>query len=111
MLANDTDGAGKTLSVATVNGIIVGGSTTIVGSYGTLVIQPNGQYTYTLANSQSNVQGLTDGGMVQDTFTYTVSDGRSYTQTVTQTVQNLIPQSEAFNDPTWVPFSWADTRW
>jgi len=38
-------------------------------------------------------------------FTYTVSDGNTYTQTTTQTVQNLIPQSEAFNDPTWVPFS------
>ena len=61
VLANDTDGAGKTLSVATVNGIAVSGTTTIVGTYGTLVIQPNGQYTYTLANSQANVQALTSG--------------------------------------------------
>ena len=105
VLANDTDGPGKTLSVATVNGIAVSGTTTIVGTYGTLVIQPNGQYTYTLANSQANVQALTSGQMVQDGFTYTVSDGQTYTQTATQTVQNLIPQSEAFNDPTWVPFS------
>jgi VCBS repeat-containing protein len=105
VLADDTDGLGKTLGVATVNGIAVSGTTTFIGTYGTLVIQPNGQYTYTLANSQANVQALTSGEVVQDVFTYAVSDGQTYTQTATQTIQNLIPQSEAFNDPTWVPFS------
>ena len=105
VLADDTDGPGKTLSVATVNGIAVSGTTTFTGTYGTLVIQPNGQYTYTLANSQANVQALASGQMVQDGFTYSVSDGQTYTQTATQTIQNLIPQSEAFNDRTWVPFS------
>jgi VCBS repeat-containing protein len=105
VLANDTDGAGKTLGVVTVNGIALGGTTTIVGAYGTLVIQPDGKYTYTLADSQANVLALTNGQMVQDVFTYTVSDGQTYTQTTTQTVQNLIPQSEAFDDPTWVRFS------
>jgi VCBS repeat-containing protein len=105
VLANDTDGAGKTLSVVTVNGIALNGTTTIVGTYGTLVIQSDGQYTYTLAGGQANVLALTAGQMVQDAFTYTVSDGNTYTQTATQTVQNLIPQSEAFNDPTWVRFS------
>ncbi|WP_216856096.1 Ig-like domain-containing protein, partial [Acidisphaera sp. S103] len=108
VLANDTDGAGKTLSVATIDGIAVNGTTTIGGTYGTLVIQPNGQYTYTLADSQANVLALTNGQTVQDIFTYTASDGNIYTQAATQTVQNLIPQSEAFDDPIWVRFSSAN---
>jgi trimeric autotransporter adhesin len=106
VLANDTDpNTGLTLSVTAVDGIAVYGTTTIVGSYGTLVIQPNGQYTYTLADSQANVRALGDGQVATDAFSYTVSDGQTYTQTTTQTVENLIPQSEAFDDQTWVKFS------
>ena len=107
MLANDTDGAGKTLTVAAVNGTAVSatGATTIVGTYGTLVIQANGQYTYTLASTQANVVALASGQVVPDAFNYTVSDGQTYDQTTTQTVQNLITQSEAFNVSPWVSFS------
>jgi VCBS repeat-containing protein len=105
VLTNDTDPNGLTLSVTSVNGIPVNGTTTIVATYGTLVIQPNGQYTYTLADTQANVRGLANGQIVPDVFTYIVSDGQTYTQTTTQTVQNLIPQSEAFNVAPWVSFS------
>ena len=107
VLANDTDGAGKTLTVAAVNGTAVSatGTTTIVGTYGTLVIQANGQYTYTLASNQANVVALATGQVVPDAFNYTVSDGQTYDQTTTQTVQNLITQSEAFNVSPWVSFS------
>ena len=105
VLTNDTDGAGKVLSVVAVNGIALNGVTTIVGTYGTLVVQPNGQYTYTLANNQANVLALANGQEAQDGFTYTVSDGQTYTQTTSQTIQNLITQSEAFDNPAWVPFS------
>ena len=105
VLANDTDPDGLPLSVTAVNGIAVNGSVTIVGTYGTLIVQPDGQFAYTLADSQANVRSLANGEVVPDTFTYTVSDGNTYTQTTTETVQNLIPQSEAFDDPTWVQFS------
>ena len=107
VLTNDTDGAGKTLTVATVNGTTVAatGTTTVVGTYGTLVIQANGAYTYTLANSQANVQALTNGQVVPDAFNYTVSDGDVYDQTTTQTVTNLIAQSEGFNLSPWVSFT------
>ncbi len=104
VLSNDTDGAGKVLSVVAVDGVALNGTTTIVGTYGTLVIQPNGQYTYTLASNQANVLALANGQEATDAFTYTVSDGNAYTQTTTQTVQNLITQSEAFANPVWVPF-------
>ena len=107
VLSNDTDGAGKTLTVTAVGGTTVSatGTTTIVGTYGTLVIQANGQYTYTLASNQANVLALATGQVVPDAFNYTVSDGQTYDQTTTQTVQNLISQSEAFNSSVWVPFS------
>jgi VCBS repeat-containing protein len=105
VLSNDTDGAGKTLSVASVNGTAVTGTTTVVGTYGTLVIQPGGQYTYTLNNTAANVQALAAGQVVQDPFNYVVTDGQSYLQGTTQGTQNLIPQSEAFDDPSWVKFA------
>ena len=87
VLSNDTDPLGKTLSVIAVNGTAVSatGTTTIVGTYGTLVIQANGQYTYTLASSQTNVLALATGQVVPDLFNYTISDGTAYTQTTTQT--------------------------
>jgi trimeric autotransporter adhesin len=105
VLANDTDGPGKTLTVATVDGITISGTTTITGTYGTLVIQPNGQYTYTLANTQANVQALANGQVVPDVFSYTASDGETYGQTTTQTVTNVISQSQAFTASPWVAFS------
>ena len=58
VLANDQAPAGQTLTVAAVNGIAVNGTTTIAGTYGTLVIAPNGAYTYTLASGQTNVTQL-----------------------------------------------------
>ena len=114
VLANDTDPDGKTLTVAAVNGITVAatGTTTIVGTYGTLVIQANGQYTYTLANTQANVRALAAGQVVPDAFTYTISNGQTYTTTTTQADQNLITQSEVFASAPWgailpagIPFS------
>src|SRR5438270_878885 len=88
LLANDTDPNGLPLSIIAVNGIALTGTTTITGTYGTLVVQPNGQYTYTLANNQANVRALANGQVVPDAFAYTVSDGQTYTQSTTQTVQN-----------------------
>ena len=111
VLANDTDPNNLPLFVTAVNGIAMSGTTTIIGIYGTLVVQPDGQFTYTLDDSQANVRALATGQVVADAFTYTASDGQTYTQTTTQTVQNLIPQSEAFDDPTWVRSVGASTRW
>jgi len=105
VLSNDTDPNGLALTVTSVDGVTVVGSTTIVGTYGTLVIQPNGQYTYTLADTQASVRGLANGQVAPDTFTYVASDGQTYTQATTETVTNLLPQSQAFNLSPWVSFS------
>jgi VCBS repeat-containing protein len=104
VLANDTGPAGDPLSVTAVNGVTITNTTTIVGTYGTLVIAPSGDYTYTLANSQGNVRGLANGQVVTDAFVYTLSDGQTYTTQTTQVQQNLISQSEAFNSSPWVTF-------
>jgi VCBS repeat-containing protein len=91
LLSNDTDvDTGDTHSVSALSGGTDNGTTiTKVGTYGTLVItKATGAYTYTLANSQANVQALAAGQQVTDVFTYTNPDnhGGSSASTLTLTV-------------------------
>ncbi|MFF7056498.1 VCBS domain-containing protein [Achromobacter spanius] len=53
-----------------------GGGTaiTVVGTYGTLTIQPNGQYAYVADNANPAVQALAPGETLDETFTYQVTD-------------------------------------
>jgi VCBS repeat-containing protein len=68
VLVNDRDAdAGASLSIAAPR--------TYVGAYGTLVLASNGGYTYTLNKDAANVQGLTAGAIVTDSFHYAASDG------------------------------------
>jgi len=73
VLANDFDWEGDALSAL---------AGTFNGAYGTLVLNSNGTYTYTPYGS---TQSLAQGQVVQDVFTYTVTDGNS-TDTGTLTV-------------------------
>ena len=67
LLANDVDiDVGTVLRVTSVG--------TVTGVYGTLALNANGAYTYTLDNSAANVQGLAEGQRVSDVFSYSVSD-------------------------------------
>ncbi|UPG73473.1 Ig-like domain-containing protein [Roseomonas gilardii subsp. gilardii] len=101
VLSNDRDADGDALTVTAVNGLAAGVGTTIAGTYGSLVLGANGQYTYVLANAQANVQALAAGQTVTETFTYTISDGQSHADAG----ENLIAQSEAFDDASWVLFN------
>ncbi|WP_303069640.1 VCBS domain-containing protein [Bilophila wadsworthia] len=56
------------------------------GTYGSLTLNADGSYTYTLNNASPLVQGLGAGETVADTFTYTVSDGHGGTASNTLTV-------------------------
>jgi VCBS repeat-containing protein len=68
VLTNDRDtDVGSVLSVANAG--------TYQGSYGSLVLQSNGSYTYTLSNSSAAVQSLAAGQQVADVFAITTSDG------------------------------------
>ena len=65
------------------------------GTYGSLTLNADGSYTYTLNNTSPLVQGLGAGETVADTFTYTASDGHggmaSNTLTVTISGTNDAP--------------------
>jgi len=89
VLTNDTDpDSGDTQAVSAVSGAAagtVGGAT--AGSYGTLVLNADGSYSYTVDNSNANVQALrTAGDTLTDTFSYTVRDAAGATSSTTLTV-------------------------
>ncbi len=64
----------------------VSGPTTVEGRYGTLTIQPDGSYTYTLNNDHPAVKGLNDPtDTLTEVFGYTLSDG-SLTDTANLTI-------------------------
>ncbi|MDH2446797.1 VCBS domain-containing protein [Cobetia sp. 2AS] len=50
--------------------------TEVSGTYGAVVIEADGSYTYTLDNSNAAVQALDIGDSLVETFTYEISDGQ-----------------------------------
>ncbi len=73
---NDTDPDGDTLFVTSISSGDVEGITgqPLVGTYGTLIINADGSYSYTADQERANALGADEVGV--DIFTYTVSDGR-----------------------------------
>ncbi len=75
MLSNDSDiDATDTLTVSKVGGLAgnVGGA--LAGSHGNLTLNADGSYSYTLDNASPAVQGLKEGEMQTDSFSYTIED-------------------------------------
>lgn len=70
--ANDT----HTIIKAGGNSITPGGNVSLSGTYGSITINSNGTYTYTLNNNADNVQSLAKDQEVTDDFKFTVSDGQ-----------------------------------
>ena len=96
MLANDTDvDAGDTQTVTLVNGAAGNVGVAVAGTYGTLTLNSNGSYTYTLNNAAAIVQQLRAGQSVTDTFSYQMADGSAATASanlvVTITGSNDLP--------------------
>ena len=59
----------------------------LAGTYGSLTLNSNGSYTYTVDNNNSTVQALrTSGQTLQDIFNYTIQDTGSAQDTATFTV-------------------------
>lgn len=105
VLANDTDvdindthcvigvGAGE------ATGALHNGAGTITGKYGTLVLNADGSWTYTLDNKNPLTNALAQDERVNDVFSYTVSDNHGATSTTTLTIaitgSNDAPEANA----------------
>jgi large repetitive protein len=92
VLTNDRDpDVGDVIAVTTV--------VNMVGAYGSLIIQSNGSYSYTLNHTTSSA--LLHGQVVHDVFTYAISDGQGGTATaslnITVTGTNHAPVLSASN--------------
>ncbi|WP_375049593.1 VCBS domain-containing protein [Bradyrhizobium sp. 8-10B] len=94
VLTNDTDvDAGDTKTVAGVaagtisTSLSSGAGTDVVGAHGTLHLNADGSYTYTVNNGQGAVEALrTSSDTLTDTFSYTVKDTAGQTSTTTLTI-------------------------
>lgn len=75
---------------------------TVSGLYGTLTINKNGTYTYTVDQDNATVQALNVGGSLSDTFNYTVTDGtlKSDIGVLTVTVNGANDAMTLANGPT-----------
>ncbi|VVO68444.1 retention module-containing protein [Pseudomonas fluorescens] len=84
VLPNDTQGADR-IPVGPNSGPVIGG--TFTGTYGTLVLNPNGTYTYTLNTSDADFKALHGGGSATETFPYTLTDADGDTSTANLVLQ------------------------
>lgn len=63
-----------------------GGNVTVMGTFGSLMIESDGSYTYTLDNGDDDTQALAQNTTADDVFTYRVSDGNGSQDTATLTI-------------------------
>ena len=106
VLTNDTDiDDGETVSLA-VSEVSFAGSTGAIGSaltgtYGSLVLNSDGSYTYTLDNDDADTQALKQGESATEVFTYTAVDvnGATSTNTLTITVTGTNDQPVITSTP------------
>lgn len=77
LLANDTDADGDTLAIASVSAVSARGASVSINAAGDVVYDPSGS---------ANLQALTRGQQVTDTFTYVVTDANGATSTATVTI-------------------------
>ncbi|WP_348814291.1 VCBS domain-containing protein [Halomonas sp. H10-59] len=84
VLTNDTDvdlnGETKAVTGIRTGDELLGsfdevtGATDVIGSYGTLTINPDGSYNYVIDNSDEAVEALAVGDTLSETFSYLVTD-------------------------------------
>ncbi len=79
VLANDDKPDGETLVVDQVGGDGANVGVQIATTYGQITIAANGTYTYTLDNTNTDVQDLENGESLEDSVTYRAKDGEDRT--------------------------------
>ncbi|MFW8634420.1 Ig-like domain-containing protein, partial [Cribrihabitans pelagius] len=77
LLANDTDGSGDPLSISSVSATSALGATVTLNSDGSVIYDPT---------SSTTLDEMAGGETLEDTFTYTVSDGTGLFDTATVTM-------------------------
>ncbi len=82
----DSDPDHDALAVAAVDGLPGSVGVTVGGVYGTIQINGDGSYVYTLDNNHPTVNALDNGESLSESFSYTISDGEGGTSTATLTV-------------------------
>ena len=94
VLTNDTDADMlDTLTVTAVNGQVGNVGVDITGVYGTLHLNGDGSYTYTLDNGLESVQALA-GQQVTDVFSYTAADNHGASSSADLTI-NILGTNDA----------------
>ncbi|KPN92160.1 retention module-containing protein [Pseudomonas nunensis] len=91
VLTNDVQGADRVVT-GPASGPVTPG--TFAGTYGTLVLNANGTYTYTLNTTDADFKALHGGGNGTENFTYTITDADGDTSTA-----NLVLQIHNNDDP------------
>ena len=106
-LSNDADMEGDTL---TVNGIRTGddgetGTTgtvgsSLTGSYGNLTLNSDGSYSYELDANNTDLQTISTGEYLYETFTYTITDeaGQTATAQITIRIEGVNDAPNAVDD-------------
>ena len=101
VLTNDADVDSGEKATLSVSAISFGGSAgtvgaALTGNYGSLLLNANGTYTYTLANNSPDTQALKQGETISEVFTYTAVDvnGASSPNTLTITVSGTNDQPQ-----------------
>jgi len=91
VLTNDVQGADRVVTNESAGPITAG---TFTGTYGTLVLNANGTYIYTLNTNDADFKNLHGGGNGTETFAYTITDSDGDTSTA-----NLVLQIHNNDDP------------
>ena len=78
------DGAAVAGPVTAITGGTVGNA--LSGTYGSITLNADGSYTYTVNSANAAVIALTAGSALTETFTYTITDADGDTDTATLTI-------------------------
>ncbi|PHV12323.1 retention module-containing protein [Chitinimonas sp. BJB300] len=86
LLSNDSDVDGEVLTAKLVNGRSADLSKDIATSYGTIRINADGAYTYTLDKDNARAHALRAGETISDRIKYTITDAAGMTSTAVLTI-------------------------
>ena len=82
----DSDPDADDLVVSEVDGVGTNVGVAVNGNYGDIVVNGDGTYTYTIDNTNADVDALDNGETLTESFTYTLTDNEGGTATATVTI-------------------------